>query len=234
MTPNRSYPKIDLTGQVFGEWTVLKFHRYTGKEIMWLCRCVCGTIRPIKKFYLVHKCYKSCGCLDVRKGWVADGVGYIPLTAGQVTRVSPHRVGGLEKRNWRASKLGGEYYAYSSNTRGQDRRNGHMARQILGMSATDTRKADHINGNTLDNRDENLRIANKHQSIWNRGLNRNNSTGSKGVFRHKSWGKLTGKFKVRIMCKGTEIDLGVCDTVEEGRVIYNEAAIRLYGEFART
>lgn len=232
MTPKKSYPTTDMVGQVFDSWTVLSFDRYSGKETMWMCKCSCGTLRPIKKFYLVHRRYKSCGCLDIPKGWIIDGIGYIPLTKSLVVRVSPHRVDELQKRKWRASKLGGDYYAYCGNTRGS-RRNGHMARQILGLDESDVRQADHINGDTLDNRDENLRPVDKYQSIWNRGVNRNNSTGAKGVIRHKSWGKYTGKFRVRIMHMGVDRDLGVCDTVEEGRNIYNEAALKLYGEFAR-
>jgi hypothetical protein len=233
MTPSRVY-REDLSGKIFDNWTVLKFDRYSGTNGLWICRCTCGEERSIRRFHLIHGQYRSCGCLDVRKGWIIDGIGYIPLTQGQVTKVSPHRVQELQKINWRASRVGDDYYAYRGNTRrGRGSENGHMARWILGMDPSDPRRADHINGDTLDNRDENLRIADNHQSIWNRGINRNNTTGAKGVIRHKSWGKFTGKFKVRIMYKGREIDLGVCDTVEEGRRIYDEAARRLYGEFAR-
>ena len=117
MTPTKLY-RDDLSGRTFDSWTVLNFHRYTGKETMWMCECVCGTLRPIKKFYLIHRRYKSCGCLDIPKGWIIDGVGYIPLTKGQVSMVSPYRVEDLQKWKWWASRLGGEYYAYRGNTPG--------------------------------------------------------------------------------------------------------------------
>jgi hypothetical protein len=50
--------------------------------------------------------------LDIRKGWVIDGVGYIPLTQGYVARVNSHRVEDLEKYNWFAVLLRKKYYAY--------------------------------------------------------------------------------------------------------------------------
>ena len=91
-----------------------------------------------------------------------------------------------------------------------------------------------LTGNSLNNIDENLRAVDKYQSIWNRGMNSNNSTGATGVFRHKSWGKYTGKLKAQIMHVGMIINLGVYDTLEEGsRWLSDEAALWLFGEFVR-
>ena len=49
---------IDLTGQKFGEWTVLE---YVGKS-KWLCRCECGTERNIESGSLRRGRTTSCGC----------------------------------------------------------------------------------------------------------------------------------------------------------------------------
>lgn len=50
---------IDLAGQQFGRWTVL---RYVGRE-MWLCRCECGKEREVIGSNLRNNGSLSCGCL---------------------------------------------------------------------------------------------------------------------------------------------------------------------------
>lgn len=53
----------DLTGQVFGSWTVLGFSHHTPRRHKrWLCRCGCGTERTVYETNLL-RCSKSCGCL---------------------------------------------------------------------------------------------------------------------------------------------------------------------------
>jgi hypothetical protein len=56
---------IDLTGKTFGSWTVLGYGGSTAKRATgatWLCRCVCGTERPINTKVLRYGHSKSCGC----------------------------------------------------------------------------------------------------------------------------------------------------------------------------
>lgn len=49
---------IDLTGQKFGYWTVLK---YVGNSL-WQCRCECGTEAEIDSYSLRSGNSHSCGC----------------------------------------------------------------------------------------------------------------------------------------------------------------------------
>lgn len=45
MTP----PRDDLTGRVFGSWTVLQFsHRTESRKTFWRCRCACGTEKAVR------------------------------------------------------------------------------------------------------------------------------------------------------------------------------------------
>lgn len=80
---------------------------------------------------------------------------------------------------------------------------------------------DHVNGNPLDNRWLNLRLATHSQNGHNKKVTKSNSTGVKGVSKSKN-----GKFKATI-------NLGSFNTVEEAKVVYDEAARKLHGEFFR-
>lgn len=52
----------DLTGQRFGEWTVIRFDHRKGKSYYWLCHCECGIERVVKAGALTSGRSKSCGC----------------------------------------------------------------------------------------------------------------------------------------------------------------------------
>lgn len=55
----------DLSGQIFGRLTVIKFAgRNKHKQLLWECKCICGKV-SIKRGYSL-KCgeTKSCGCLQ--------------------------------------------------------------------------------------------------------------------------------------------------------------------------
>ena len=57
--------KADLIGKIFGRWTVIGEGDppKKGKQVMWHCRCECGTERDVASANLVHGFSKSCGCL---------------------------------------------------------------------------------------------------------------------------------------------------------------------------
>ena len=86
---------------------------------------------------------------------------------------------------------------------------------------------DHINGDGLDNRWENLRIATVAQNAMNAKMYSTNTVGLKGV----SWSK--GKYQARIGVGGKVIGLGRYNTVEEAHAAYMREARRIFGEFAR-
>jgi hypothetical protein len=86
---------------------------------------------------------------------------------------------------------------------------------------------DHVNGNKLDNRIENLRAATHSENLYNRKLQSNNLSGVKGV----SWDKSSKKWKARISVDGKDLLLGKFDSIEEARDTVNEAR-KKHGEFA--
>jgi hypothetical protein len=90
-------------------------------------------------------------------------------------------------------------------------------------------EVDHINGDGLDNRRSNLRLATREGNQRNRAARRDNTSGLKGVSLHVS----TGKWQARIRTGGEQVYLGVFTTPEAAHEAYAEAAIRLHGKFAR-
>ncbi len=54
---------LDLTGKVFGGWTVLRKAPRSGNHTMWLCSCSCGVERNINSQNLRTGKSTSCGCL---------------------------------------------------------------------------------------------------------------------------------------------------------------------------
>lgn len=61
---------VDLSGQVFGEWTVL-FREYLENKkdaVYYRCKCSCGKERTIRYSNLISGNSRSCGCKKVSKG----------------------------------------------------------------------------------------------------------------------------------------------------------------------
>lgn len=52
----------ELIGKQFGEWVVLKYNGYDGKNVTYLCKCSCGTERNVRRNMLLKGVSKSCGC----------------------------------------------------------------------------------------------------------------------------------------------------------------------------
>jgi hypothetical protein len=98
------------------------------------------------------------------------------------------------------------------------------------MGAPDGIDVDHKNGNGLDNRRENLRLATRSQNKANVGLTLTNTSGRKGV----SWHHATKKWRAQIRTGGRHMHLGLFTDLDEAARVYDRAAIEHYGEFALT
>ena len=155
----------------------------------------------------------------------------IPLTQGQFAKVSPRVFEALSIWKWCAhwSPTTQSYYAYRPTS--SDGRNERvlMHREILGLAPGDPRKADHRDRDTLNNADENLRIATTAENAMNCKRYSNNKSGFKGVSLHKD----SGRWQAAIRLKGKQKYLGLFSEPEAAYAAYCEASTMLHGEFGR-
>jgi hypothetical protein len=103
-----------------------------------------------------------------------------------------------------------------------------MHREVVGLSIDDPRCVDHIDGDKLNNCSANLRICTPYNNMQNRGTQRNNKSGFKGV----SLNPKNHKWEVKIGANGVRRHLGFYDDPAEGFEVYCLAADMLHGEFA--
>lgn len=99
--------------------------------------------------------------------------------------------------------------------------------KAIGLDLTD-RVVDHASGDPLDCRRGNLRAATASENQGNRGLDRDQSTGFKGVSRTGA-----GKWTARINRDGRLRHLGTYGTQSEAAMAYDAAARLCFREFAR-
>lgn len=145
----------------------------------------------------------------------------IPLTQGLSAIVDDEDFEMLSRFKWHFHQTG-----YAMRTARIDGKKHLLRMHRVVMNAPPHKCVDHINGNTLDNRKRNLRIASRSQNQHNRGRNKNNTSGFKGVSRYR------GRWRARITVNWKEIRLGIFDTPEEAFDAYVAAAKEYHGEFA--
>lgn len=86
-------------------------------------------------------------------------------------------------------------------------------------------ETDHKNGDTLDNRRENLRVCTRQQNSFNKGPQINNTSGFKGVF----WRGDRNKWKVKV----GRLHVGLFEDKTEAAKAYDKKAKELHGDFVK-
>jgi len=106
----------------------------------------------------------------------------------------------------------------------------HLKMHRIIMKAEKGKIVDHINGNGLDNRKENLRIATYAQNSYNSGRQKNNSSGFKGV----SWENVRGSknWRAQLTVNGKKVRIGRFKTPKEAALAHDKKAKELHGAFA--
>lgn len=226
--------KLFLDGQRFGHFLVLD----RAKRGAWNCRCDCGALRQVGGYGLMSGAHKSCGCAatearmarEVMFATHAPGRALTHDALKSVLHYEPEtgvftwiastaksiKVGDLAGRPsgngyWRIHLGKRDYPAH------------HIAwLYVHGVWPAD--KLDHINLDRGDNRIDNLREASGALNRQNTRMQRNNTSGFKGVSKPRS----SKRWNAEIMVNKKPMRLGSFDTPEQASEVYLAAKRKLH------
>jgi hypothetical protein len=153
----------------------------------------------------------------------------IPLTQGCFAIVDPADYPHLSRYKWRLCRTRGKNTLYAE--RSIRLPNGRYSRILMHRQLIDVPEGyivDHINGNGLDNRRANLRLATIAQNAWN-SKKRNPRSGYKGVW----FAGDKGLWRAAIVYHDRRIHLGYFKDKIAAAKAYDAAARKYYKEFAR-
>lgn len=143
----------------------------------------------------------------------------IPLTQNQNAIVDAGDFDWLSQWDWYAVRSRKTFYP-------SRKINGRMV--AMHQFILRRNNCDHRNRNGLDNRRGNLRRATRNQQARNRGLNKNSTSGFKGVH----WERDRGKWTAHIRYRRKVIRLGMFKSKRAAARAYDAAARKYYKEYA--
>lgn len=155
--------------------------------------------------------------INNRHCYIENHVCKIPLNNGDVALCDEDRLPEVNKHNWYLSTIG-----YIRAATHKKKFNLHS------FLYPELKRIDHINGNKMDNRSCNLRECTHSQNLFNRSVQKNNTTGYKGV----TFDKHNNKYRACISVDKKGIKIGRFVTKEEAARAYDKKAFELRGEFA--
>ena len=105
----------------------------------------------------------------------------------------------------------------------------HRIAWLLHYGEMPTKHIDHINGNKLDNRIANLRLADISENARNAKISKDNTSGYSGVTYHKK----AKKWAASIMYNRKQIYLGVFENILDAVQARKQAEATYFGAFAK-
>lgn len=152
---------------------------------------------------------------------------YVELTKGMQALVDDEDFERICEYSWHL--LGRKNTLYASRTVMENGKKVNIMMHRLILRVNDkSLHVDHINGNGLDNRKENLRLVSRNQNMRNLNHKRsNNSSGYRGVCYDKN----SGKWLSYIYVNSKQIKLGRFSEIKDAALAFDKAAKELFGPY---
>lgn len=147
----------------------------------------------------------------------------LTLSRGLVALIDAADLPLVGEYKWSALRGTRTFYA----TRSLRLANGARASQRLHQLILGITGIDHIDGNGLDNRRTNLRLASKEEN----GANQRKTRGT-SAFKGVSWNKRNSRWEAKVQVSGRLRHLGSYRDEIEAALAYDAAAREMFGEFA--
>jgi hypothetical protein len=156
----------------------------------------------------------------------------ISLTQGKVALVDDSDYEYLNQWKWCASKARRTYYAFRRMEKDGKITVGTMHQFLMNQSKG--LQVDHIDDNGLNNQRGNLRVCTNQENHMKTQIQRT-AKGNKKSSNYKGVSSIAGagKWRARIHLNGNEKYLGRFSSERDAAVAYNDAANKLFGEYAR-
>lgn len=225
----------NLMGETFGKLSVLSYAGSIGGRAAWSCQCECGNTCIVKGKYLLNGDTRSCGCL-VKEAVSRIGKRNVKTNRyemdGDIIKVyfSNSDSFFICDRQDEDFVLIGTWFlnntGYARTKLSSDK--SILFHNLIVPNSSDA-FCDHINGDRLDNRRENLRVVSREQNSMNKGVYSNNTSGHKGV----SFNTGTKKWQAYICKDGINKYLGGFDNIEDAIKTRDCAELEMFGEYRR-
>jgi hypothetical protein len=168
--------------------------------------------------------------VSVRGIEIHDGIAFVPLTRGYVARIDVSDIEKVKPFNWGVQIKDRTCYAIRTPRKNERGTRAHILLHRLIMEAPEDMQVDHISGDGLDCRKQNLRLATHEENVRNARRRRDNQSGYKGV----SWHRQRRKWVAQLNVNGKRKYLGLFTCPKEAHAAYCDAVAETHGEFART
>ena len=158
-----------------------------------------------------------------------SAIRHIMLTRTMFTVVDAEDFEALAKLPWYALSMnGGQRFCAARTEQSGGRRRTVLMHRVI-VNAPQNAFVDHANGNPLDNRRCNLRICTPAQNLQNA-----RPRGGASRFKGVHWHNQNGVWRTCIKVNGRALHLGCFHDEVEAAQAYDDAALKHFGEFART